>query len=257
MWFKLVTWLTLLQLLVGAPSRQNKIFGGQTEAIRNYPFMVNLRRGPHFRCGGALIAPSCVVTAAHCLEGHPHYVEDLYVHAQQDCLNDSSPAAHVRQAWFACVAPQYNGYILDADLAIIKLRQPFDTTGNVSTVPIDFNDLPEGADLRILGWGMTGSGSQNWGQCLQTANVSLVRRDHCQRQMSSYGPITNNMFCALGPNATDACQGDSGSPILYAGRPVGVVSWGNHCGSGLPGVYTRFGSSTLSWFLKRFMDTHC
>ncbi|XP_002008184.2 chymotrypsin-1 [Drosophila mojavensis] len=257
MWLKLITWLTLLQLLAGALSQELKIFGGITEPVRNYPFLVNLRRGPTFKCGGALIAPSCVVTAAHCLENDVQNVDNLYVNAQQDCLNDSIPDSNVRQAWYACISPQYKPINLDADLAVIKLRQPFYTSDIINTVAVDFNDPPEDARMRIVGWGMTNEEGLDWGQCLQSADVSLVRRDQCNRQMSLITPITKNMFCALGENKIDACQGDSGSPILYGGRVVGVVSWGKDCGSGLPGVYTRFSSSSMMWFLQSFIETNC
>ncbi|TDG52745.1 hypothetical protein AWZ03_000978 [Drosophila navojoa] len=257
MWLKLITWLTLLQLLAGALSQEFKIFGGKTESVRNYPFLVNLRQGSKFACGGALIAPSCVVTAAHCLGDRGENVNELYVNAQQDCLNGSIPDAYVRQAWYACVAPQYKPSEFDADLAVIKLRQPFYTSDIINTIAVDFNEPPEGASMRIVGWGMTSDVGQDLGQCLQSADVSVVPRDQCNRQMSFISPITNNMFCALGPNKIDSCSGDSGGPILYKGRPVGVVSWGNHCGSGLPGVYTRFSSSAMMWFLQNFIETHC
>eukprot|EP00957_Ditylum_brightwellii_P030189 2284500-Ditylum_brightwellii.AAC.1 len=48
------------------------------------------------------------------------------------------------------------------------------------------------------------------------------------------------MLCAGGGD-TDACKGDSGSPILYKDNEefvqIGIVSWGRGCGSGNSGVY--------------------
>ncbi|XP_022221459.2 trypsin [Drosophila obscura] len=69
--------------------------------------------------------------------------------------------------------------------------------------------------------------------------------------------ITSNMFCAIGENGKDACEGDSGGPILQAGRPVGVVSWGYSCGSGYPGVYTRLSSPPIKHWLQSRLDCHC
>ncbi|EDV96357.1 chymotrypsin-1 [Drosophila grimshawi] len=262
MWLKLLQWLALVQVfqVIAVPSELlGKIFGGKTSPVADYGFMVNLRRRGMFRCGGTLISSSCVLTAAHCLENRHEHVDDLFVHAQQQCLGDSSSAAHVRQAWYAWVSPHYCPQCnLDSDIAVIKLRQPFDIAGNATILPIDYNELPDSANLTVMGWGNTRNQYEpNWNQCLQTAKVNLVPQRECAQIMSSFAEITPNMLCALGPNATDACQGDSGGPIVYNGRTVGIVSWGFGCGSGYPGVYTRLSSTSMTWFLKSFVEQHC
>lgn len=249
--------LALVPQLHGALQPQlTKIFNGQLASVKDYPFLVNLRRGNSFKCGGALITPRCVLTAAHCLQGRPHQVQDLNVFAQQQCLQDSIPYENVRSANRAWVAPCYKN--LDFDVGLIQLRRPFDINGNVSLLPVDYNDLPErGANFTILGWGMTRDQGMNWNQCLQAANVSLVETSQCNRLLRKYHPITRNMFCALGENGKDACPGDSGSPILYGSRAAGVVSWGIGCGQGFPGVYTRLSSLPMSSFLKDLVQRHC
>ncbi|EDV96355.1 trypsin beta [Drosophila grimshawi] len=261
MWLKLLQWLALLQVsqVIAVPSEfLGKIFGGKTSPVADYGFVVNLRRHGTFRCGGTLISPSCVLTAAHCLQNRN--VDDLFVHAQQQCLGDSISGAQVRQAWYAWVSPQYCPQCnLDSDIAVIKLRQPFDVTSNATILPIDYNELPDSANLTVMGWGNTRTDNEpNWNQCLKTANVSLVPQWKCAQVMRLSGyNITPNMFCASGPNATDACQGDSGGPIVYNGRTVGIVSWGYSCGRGYPGVYTRLSSTSITWFLKNVVGLYC
>ncbi|XP_017127036.1 chymotrypsin-1 [Drosophila elegans] len=252
----------LALLLDGCSNLQlGKIFGGETSAVKKHSFLVNLRRGGAFRCGGVLISPSCVLTAAHCLEARHQQLWDLTIHAQQQCLGDSSPPEHVRPAWYVGVSPDYcRQRGLDSDVAVIRLSRPFDIAGNASLVKIDFNDLPQQANLTVLGWGAINDQGHNWNQCLQEAYVELLPQKQCIKSLewgSHQQKVTNNMFCALGENAKDACQGDSGGPIIHAGRTVGIVSWGYGCGSGYPGVYTRLSSPSITYWLKSFTERHC
>ncbi|EDW79254.1 uncharacterized protein Dwil_GK19134 [Drosophila willistoni] len=255
---KLFVWLCLLRFLKGSPP-QAKIFGGDLASIADYPHLVNVRRRGQFKCGGSLITPTCVLTAAHCMEGRNGFVNDLTVHAQQQCLGDLVLEEHVRTVWYASVWPKFNlrcNY--DSDIAVLKLTRPFDIAGKASLVKLDFNELPASANLTIVGWGLT---KDNWpfnpNQCLKAAQVHLVPQQVCLTTIGSMSPVTENMFCAIGKNATDACPGDSGGSILFENRLSGIVSWGNGCGSGYPGVYTRLSSPAMTSFVKYFIERHC
>ncbi|XP_060658338.1 trypsin-4 [Drosophila nasuta] len=258
MWILYLTgFLAFVQLQQSAAFEVNsRIIGGQTVSVADYPYLVNLQRGNRMRCGGQLISPSCVLTAAHCLEGNLQ-VSNLFVHAQQQCLSDTSSPPHVRQAWYALLPPSYGRLGLDSDLAIIKLRQPFDISSNASTIALDYNELPADANLTVLGWGTTRRKCCNWNQCLHGTHVSLLKRFECLDRLHHFSHFTDNMFCALGKKNRDVCLGDGGGPVVHAGRLVGVVSWDKGCGSGIPSVYTRISSLEMTVFLKSRIATHC
>ena len=105
----------------------------------------------------------------------------------------------------------------------------------------------------VTGWGRLESrGSQP--DILQEVEVETMTNRACARSHGDH-KITNNMICA-GSQGRDACWGDSGGPLAVMGqdgsfRQIGVVSWGNGCGTpGYPGVYTRV-SSLLAWIQDR------
>ncbi|EDW78863.1 uncharacterized protein Dwil_GK12487 [Drosophila willistoni] len=257
---KLFVWLCLLHFLEGSPP-QGKIFGGDFASIADYPHLVNLRhKGAFDYCGGSLITPTCVLTAAHCIDGLNGFINNVTVHAQQQCLGDPVLEEQVRTVLYASVSPNYKHGIdnYDSDIAILKLTRPFDITGKASLVTLDFNELPANANLTIVGWGLTyDKQPPNPNQCLKAAQVHLVPQQECITGIGSFSPVTENMFCAIGENATDACKGDSGGPILFENRQTGIVSWGYGCGSGLPGVYTKLGSPAMTSFVKSVLERHC
>nr|XP_032517544.1 kallikrein-8-like [Danaus plexippus plexippus] len=74
--------------------------------------------------------------------------------------------------------------------------------------------------------------------------------DKCTELLGKYvAPEPNSgMLCASG-NGADACLGDSGGPLICAGKLQGLSSYGLTCSKhGLPGVYTSIGAH-LHWIL--------
>ena len=105
----------------------------------------------------------------------------------------------------------------------------------------------------VTGWGRLESRGPR-PDVLQEVEVETMTNRACARSHGDH-KITNNMICA-GSQGRDACWGDSGGPLAVMGqdgfyRQIGVVSWGNGCGTpGYPGVYTRV-SSLLAWIQDR------
>lgn len=95
----------------------------------------------------------------------------------------------------------------------------------------------------MLGWGRTVSGDPNsLSDILLQVHVPLTSRKECQDAFPSASLITDSMICA-GEKGKDACQFDSGGPLLLDGKVVGIVSWGIGCGEDLPGVYASVGAA--------------
>lgn len=92
--------------------------------------------------------------------------------------------------------------------------------------------------------GVTDTSTGSRSTLLLKVDVPAVSRSQCQANYAG-SLITDSMFCAgLPQGGKDACQSDSGGPIVDSTKTViGVVSWGSGCGEpNSPGVYARIGA---------------
>ncbi|SDG91285.1 Trypsin [Lentzea fradiae] len=213
-----------------------QVVGGTRASTAEYPWVVYLATSSGSQyCGGTLVAPDKVVTAAHCTVGDSPSV--VRVVAGRDDKNSSAgTVARVTKIW---IHPSYRDVTRGYDVSVLTLDR------NLSQTPLPFATSADsalyaaGTSSTILGWGRTSSGGSA-SRYLLKATVPLTSSSSCS---SSYGGSFNatHMVCAGYPQGgTDTCQGDSGGPLVAGGKLIGITSWGQGCASaGYPGVYAR------------------
>lgn len=237
---------------VGArPQAQLRIVGGSPAQEGDWPWQAYVRLGP-YACGGTLIAPRIVLTAAHCVYDFMDQLIDPGQISVRLGVTSLSSSAGERVGILEVIP--YPGFrivdgSLDQDLALLVLDRAvqYPAVGLVGS-----QDGLTAADTSaiIIGWGTLAEGgtTPDW---LQQAAVPIVANDVCAAAYArgSGFPILPTMLCAgFASGGTDSCQGDSGGPLLVPNRDrtgylqAGITSFGDGCARpDAYGVYTRVG----------------
>ncbi|MFE2430076.1 S1 family peptidase [Streptomyces sp. NPDC059373] len=255
----LVALLPVLAVPLGASAAQagdsdRSIIGGSPVTAERYPWTVAVASQSRFGaarsgqfCGGVLVGPTTVVSAAHCfgqaaLGGDWSDVPDLrIIFGRTDLSGTSGRETDVSNVW---VNPDYDAVTNSGDVAVVTLGEPLPAASAIRMAGADdTQDYRAGTAAEVYGWGDT-TGYASYSTVLRATGVTVLADETCEQAYPGSGDGTYNrrdMVCAGDPTGGhDACQGDSGGPLVAGGKLVGLVSWGAGCADPEhPGVYTR------------------
>lgn len=232
-------------------TRQSRVVGGENADEGEWPWQVSLHAlGQGHVCGASLIAPSWMVSAAHCfVDSRGFRYSDAKMWTAFLGLHDQSkrsvPGVQERRLQRITFHPFFNDFTFDYDIALLQLDQPVEYSPTVRPIclPDASHTFPTGKAIWVTGWGHTQEGGTG-ALILQKGEIRVINQTTCERLLPQQ--ITDRMMCVgYLSGGVDACQGDSGGPLSSVesdGRMflAGVVSWGDGCAQrNKPGVYTR------------------
>ncbi|XP_044273087.1 serine protease 55-like [Varanus komodoensis] len=230
----------------------SRIVGGSKAPPGKWPWVVSIQSSMFHFCGGSIVHPWWVLSAAHCFTDRRSGIK---IAAGSSFLGRNNVTRWVRKIH---THPQYNPRTYDHDIALLLLQRPVPYSPYHSALCLpDHAVVPDEnmwESCSVAGWGLTQPGASRGSYALLDVQVGIVDWALCQAWLHS---VTRNMVCAgYEQGGRDACQGDSGGPLMC--RPpsggahrrwyqVGVVSWGRSCAARRsPGVYTRV-ANYRSW----------
>jgi secreted trypsin-like serine protease len=242
----------VLPAVASAGSVAPRIVGGGKAYPAGWEFTVALEQKRHLTCGGSLVAPAKVLTAAHCVKGGKR--KNLAVLAGSPWISGPQKPARTKVTAVS-LDPDYNGKKVERDFAVLTLASP--QTGpaiQLATMEESAAATAPGQILRSAGWGSRSAWGFRLAQRLKSTRERVYPARKCQRAYTKSQFQGRSMICTLGkrvrrthsrlPFHATSCEGDSGGPLVAdtpAGpRLVGVVSAGVFpCGLGGASIYAR------------------
>ena len=224
-----------------------QIVGGAPAAPGAWPWMVAIRTsiepGYHTFCGGSLVAPSWVLTAAHCVVN----AAPAQIMATVGIHRLGSGQGQMRTVDRIVVHPRYGfdfAHDFAHDLALLHLSQPADAEPAALLAADSLTLAAPGTLATVIGWGALSEDSEELPHDLRQVRLPIVSEEECTNSMGRM--INENMLCAgYSEGGKDACHGDSGGPLVAPDgdggwRLAGIVSFGIGCARPMfYGVYTR------------------
>lgn len=235
----------------------DRVVGGSPAQPGTWPFMAYLLIGGAWQCGGTLVSKTMVLTAAHCTrdaDGKPWTAAAYTIRLGS---TDRDRGGLLRTVKRVIVHENYDPKTSRDDIALLELSEPADlpTVALASPVAamrglVRYAPVSETAPFgKVVGWGRTDAATQSASHDLMEAPIPIIEASACNAVMggTDRGAIDARQICAgLSQGGVDACNGDSGGPLLAPGQDdqwveVGVTSWGvSRCGDPHTyGVYTR------------------
>ena len=224
------------------PKLTGKIVGGSSIDIKFAKYQITIQKyGYWHACGGSIISPRCIVTAAHCVpSGDP---TDLSVRAGSAKSGEGGQLVKIMKI---VLHPNYEKKTYRYDIALLILRADLTFSSIVGAIPLCASPAPENSIATLSGWGTSAEGGEV-SPILKQTQVRVISIKDCSTALGFN--VAKEMICAYAPGK-DSCQGDSGGPMVVNNCLAGVVSWGYGCARvGSPGIYSNIGV-LRDWVVK-------
>ncbi|XP_063032898.1 chymotrypsin-C-like [Melospiza melodia melodia] len=244
------------------PQLSSRVVGGEDAVAHSWPWQISLqysRSGSwSHTCGGTLIAPQWVLTAAHCISSSKTY---RVVLGKQNLSEDDEPGSVAVAVEKTIVHEKWNSILITCsnDIALVKLAEEVQETDTVraACLPAAGKILSNNYPCYVTGWGRVRTNGP-LADALQQALLPVVDYETCSKWDWWGSTVKKTMVCAGGDGIVSGCNGDSGGPLNCQREDgiwevEGIVSFGSGLKCNMknkPTVFTRV-SAYIDWINEK------
>ncbi|XP_025075777.1 chymotrypsin-2-like [Pogonomyrmex barbatus] len=203
--------------------------------------------GKHI-CSGAILDEHHIITSDRCVPPLKHawnVMNNFIIVSGTSSLKPGGIRRFVKETFSQNhhVNPIDNDVI--SSFGVLKLSKPLQFSEKVQPISLSETEVPVGAKLQMVSWMITdrqGKETTN----LKEVTLTTINSEECQSFHEK--ELSDSEFCTRGESESDYCKGDSGSPLIYEGKLVGVASYGISCiETPVPDVHAKI-NKNLEYF---------
>ncbi|XP_017694729.1 PREDICTED: mast cell protease 1A-like isoform X1 [Lepidothrix coronata] len=216
-----------------------RIIGGREVKPHSRPYMAYLQiesGSDTYRCGGFLIQPDAVLSAAHCVHGKGKVNITVTLGAHNIKKKELSQQKFHVGCWV--IHPRYLNYRSGNDIMLLKLKKKAKMTKYVKPISLPSHNktVTPGTKCSVSGWGQTSVTGHRTDVMLEV-DLELQREEVCEESFKGYW--CQSMICAGDMRGRKSTyNGDSGGPLVCNWKAHGIVSYG-YQNKPFPKVFTR------------------
>ncbi|XP_063260105.1 cathepsin G-like [Prinia subflava] len=204
-----------------------RIIGGREAKRHSRPYMAYLiiqHGSENSTCGGFLIRPDTVLSAAHCADKKG--IVNITVILGAHNINDQEQSQQRVLAKDWVIHPNYSPVGFKNDIMLVKLKRKAKINKYVRliSIPRRMGLVRKGAACEVAGWGMT-SVTGHKTNVLREVALKVQNEAICQHLFHNYQ--RQSMICVGdASNKKATYHGDSGGPLVCNRKAYGIVSHG-------------------------------
>lgn len=233
-------------------SHPSRIVGGINAPEGYAPHMTALVFGNQYAflmCGGSIVAPKLILTAAQCISTFITWdglLPSFHGVVGTNNRNTSGSVVHFKDYH---IHSEWNWGTIKNDIGFLVLDKPLTWSRHVGVVALNLERIERDEPSYVTGWGQLGIWPNNIVPYeMQLLYVNTISHQSCVDGViaASDGRPTFQVdpkieICTFHSIGHGMCNGDAGNALISTKTKtqIGIASWGFPCAVGAPDVFVR------------------